>query len=293
MKNIIEQIKSFIEYIIVLLLFFFLSFLPLNFVTLLGNLVFRLFGPFSQSHKVTLLNLKNIFGSLEEDNIKNIAKKSWGNLGKTIFELSILNKLVDKKNHKITLYGLENLKTLIENKEQVIFFSIHQSNWELLVPVIDQLGISVGAIYRHINNKFIDKLILKKRNQSINTKRSFYTPKGKESAKEIISAINNNFSMILLIDQKDTAGETVKFFDISTKTQTGFLKIARKYNLKLIPVKNTRYNTNNFSISFHSPIKPFEKNISDTKAMLSIHRIIEKWILENPSQWFWQHNRFN
>ena len=72
------------------------------------------------------------------------------------------------------------------------------------MPVIDQLGISVGAIYRHINNKFVDKLILKNRNQSINTKRSFYTPKGKESAKEIISAIKNNSSMILLVDQKDS-----------------------------------------------------------------------------------------
>ena len=50
---------------------------------------------------------------------------------------------------------------------------------------------------------------------------------------------------------------------------------------------------NNFSISFYPPIKPFEKDIPDTKAMLSIHKIIEKWILENPSQWFWQHNRFN
>ena len=97
--------------------------------------------------------------------------------------------------------------------------------------------------------------------------------------------------MILLVDQKDSAGDTVKFFDISAKTQTGFLKIARKYNLKLIPIKNTRYNTNNFSISFYPPIKPFEKDVPDTKAMLSIHKIIEKWILENPSQWFWQHNR--
>jgi len=293
MKKIIKQIKLFIEYILVLLLFFFLSLLPLNFVSILGNLAFSLFGPLSRSHKITLLKLKNIFSRLKEDEIKNIAKKSWGNLGKTIFELTILKKLVDKKNHKITLYGLENLKTLTEKNEQVIFFGIHQSNWELLVPVIDQLGISVGAIYRHINNKFIDKLILKKRHQSINSKRSFYTPKGKESAKEILSAINNNSSMILLIDQKDTAGDTVKFFDISTKTQTGFIKIARKYNLKLIPVRNTRYNINDFSISFYPPIKPFERNISDTKAMLSIHKIIEKWILENPTQWFWQHNRFN
>ena len=113
MINIIKQIKLFIEYIIVLLLFFFLSFLTLNLVTILGNLTFRLFGPFSRSHKITLLNLKKIFNSLEEDEIKKIAKKSWGNLGKTIFELSILKKLLDKKNRKITLYGLENLKTLM------------------------------------------------------------------------------------------------------------------------------------------------------------------------------------
>ena len=76
-----------------------------------------------------------------------------------------------------------------------------------------------------------------------------------------------------------------------TKTQTGFLKIARKHNLKLIPIQNTRYNNNNFLITFYPPIKPFNKNKSDAEAMLSIHKIIEKWILENPTQWFWQHSQ--
>ena len=293
MINFLKQTKLFIEYIIVLFLFLFLSFLPLNFVSILGNLTLKFFGPLSNSHKIVLLNLKKIFKDVGEKDIKIKANESWGNLGKTLFELSILKKLVNEKNNKISLYGLENIKALTENNERVIFFSIHQSNWEILVPVIDQLGISVGAIYRHINNKFIDKLVLDKRNQSINTKRSFYTPKGKESAREILSAINKNSSMILLIDQKDTAGDTVNLFNIPTKTQTGFLKIARKYNLKLIPVKNTRYDINNFSISFYPPVKPFENNVSDVEAMLLIHKIIEKWILNNPTQWFWQHNRFS
>ena len=75
MKNIIKQIKFFIEYIIVLLLFLFLSFLPINFVSILGNLALRLFGRLSRSHKITLLNLKNIFSNLREDDIKKIAKK--------------------------------------------------------------------------------------------------------------------------------------------------------------------------------------------------------------------------
>ena len=31
---------------------------------------------------------------------------------------------------------------------------------------------------------------------------------------------------------------------------------------------------------------------NEINAMSNIHKLIEKWILENPEQWFWQHNRF-
>ena len=106
-------------------------------------------------------------------------------------------------------------------------------------------------------------------------------------------AIHEGKSIILLIDQKDNAGNEVKLFNRNVKTQIGFLKIARNYNLKIMPLKNTRHNNNHFTINFYPAIKPFEKNISDAEAMLSIHAIIEKWILENPTQWLWQHNRFN
>ena len=84
----------------------------------------------------------------------------------------------------------------------------------------------------------------------------------------------------------------MELFGISVKTQTGFIKIARKYNLKLIPIQNYR-NKNNFTIKFGKPIQMFEKDINDNEAMLSIHKIIEQWIIENPTQWFWQHNRFS
>ena len=186
MRNILKQLRLFVEYAIVRFLFLLLSFLPINLVSKLGGCIVKLIGPMFQSHQVALSNFKKIYTDLNNHQIRIKVNKSWKNLGKTIFELSILEKLIDKKNNKITIKGLENIKNIIDNSEQVIFFSIHQSNWEILVPVIDQLGISVGAIYRHINNKYIDRLVLKKRNQSINSKRSFYTPKGKESAKELI-----------------------------------------------------------------------------------------------------------
>ena len=34
-------------------------------------------------------------------------------------------------------------------------------------------------------------------------------------------------------------------------------------------------------------------DISDINAMEKIHFLIEKWIKENPSDWFLQHNRFS
>ena len=71
------------------------------------------------------------------------------------------------------------------------------------------------------------------------------------------------------------------------------MKIARKYKMPLIPVENKRLKNGKFVITFHKPIFHIEQQISDIEMMHKIHNIIEKWILTNPSQWFWQHNRFN
>ncbi len=292
MKNLLKQFKLFIEFFLVYFTFIILSLLPMNTVSNIGGFVLKIFGPLTNAHRTAMSNYKKIFNEMSDKEIRKNVIKSWENLGKTIFELSILEKIVDKKNNKIFLKGLENINSITKKNEQVIFFGIHQSNWEILLPVIDQLGIGTGAIYRHINNRFIDNLVLNKRNKTIKSDKSFYTPKGIKSAKDLIAAINNNLSIILLVDQKDSAGELVKLFGISVKTQTGFIKIARKYNLKLIPIQNYR-NKNNFTVKFGKPIQMFEKNINDNEAMLYIHKIIEKWIIENPTQWFWQHNRFS
>ena len=169
----------------------------------------------------------------------------------------------------------------------------HQSNWEVLVPGLDRIGINIGGIYRHINNNFIDKLILNIRQNSLVSKNSFYTPKGKKSAKDVVDAINNSLSIVLLIDQKDSSGEEVMFFNKKVKTQTGFLKIARKYNLPIIPIQNKRVNNGNIELTFLEPLYHNNLEINDTQMMEEIHNKIEQWIKAEPSQWFWQHKRFS
>ena len=79
---------------------------------------------------------------------------------------------------------------------------------------------------------------------------------------------------------------------MNVKTQIGFLKIARKNNLNLVPIQTVRKNNNNFKIIFHPSINPFRNQKNDIDAMIEIHKIIEEWIKEYPSQWLWQHKRF-
>ena len=292
MRSFFINLKYFIEFIFVRLLFFIVYILPINISSKFGAILFRLFGRLSKSHITAIQNCRHVFPNLTNKEVKKIVLKSWENLGQTIFELGILKKIFNKSN-LIQTEGLHNIKEIIQNKKPTIFFSIHHSNWEICVPLLDRLGINVGAIYRHINNHYIDSFVLGQRIRSLQTNISFYTPKGKQSAKDILESVKNKNSVFLLVDQKDSAGENVILFNKSIKTQTGFLKIARKYSMPLVPMENKRLHNGKFKITFHNPIFYNDSHTSDADMMHKIHNIIEKWILSNPTQWFWQHNRFN
>jgi len=286
----IKNIIFFIEFLLIRILFLVLNLLPLNISSKIVSIFFKFFGQLTKNHKIAIKNCKHVFPTLPDEEIKTIVFKSWENLGKTILELGMLKKIFNYK--MIETNGIDNISSIIEKKIPAIYFSIHHSNWEICVPFLDRMEIKVGAIYRHINNHFLNKFVLKRRVDSLKTNKSFYTPKGQQSAKDILDAVKKNKSIFLLIDQKDSAGEEVILFNKSIKTQTGFLKIARKYNMPIVPMENRRLKNGKFLINFHKPIF-HTSNDSDNDMMKKIHNIIEKWILNNPNQWFWQHNRFN
>ena len=79
------------------------------------------------------------------------------------------------------------------------------------MPFLDHNDFKTGAIYRHINNTFFDRYIYKQRTNASKNNDSFYTPKGKKSAKEILEGVINNKNIFLLVDQKDSAGTEVNF----------------------------------------------------------------------------------
>ena len=285
-------IRYFIEFFLYKIILVILNLFSRKFSKNIFSYSFMLLGRLSKYNKIAKNNCKIVFSNLSDKEITKIINNSWKNLGKNLYELNNLKKLIDDKN-AIKILGLEKLKKIKKENSPVIFFSIHSGNWEICVPILDKSGFNIGAIYRHINNVFFDRYIFKKRTDSLKTKNSFYTPKGKLSAKEILEGVINNKNIFLLVDQKDSAGTLINFFGRKVKTQTGFLKIARKYNLKIIPMRNIRLPDNTLQITFEEPLGHSNDNISDDKKMLEINAIVERWIRESPENWFWQHKRFN
>ena len=285
-------IRYFIEFFLYKIVFVILNLFSRKFSKNIFSYSFMLLGRLSKYNKIAKDNCKIVFSDFSDKEITKIINNSWKNLGKNLYELNNLKKLIDDKN-AIKILGLEKLKKIKKENSPVIFFSIHSGNWEICVPILDKSGFNIGAIYRHINNVFFDRYIFKKRTDSLKTKNSFYTPKGKLSAKEILEGVINNKNIFLLVDQKDSAGTLINFFGRKVKTQTGFLKIARKYNLKIIPMRNIRLPDNTLQITFEEPLGHSNDNISDDKKMLEINTIVERWIRESPENWFWQHKRFN
>jgi len=291
MKFLIS-IRYLIEFFLFKIIFFLLQIFSKRISSMIISNSLLFLGKLSKYNQIAKNNCKIVFPDLDEKEITKIINNSWKNLGKNLFEITYLNKLVNDKS-AIEIKGIKVLERIKKETTPVIFFSTHSSNWEICVPILDHNGFNIGAIYRHINNNYFDSYIYKKRTEALKTKNSFYTPKGRVSAKEILDGVINNKNIFLLVDQKDSAGSLIDFFGKKVKTQTGFLKIARKYNLKIVPMKNIRLPNNKLQITFEEPLDHNNKQISDEKKMHEINSIIEGWIRENPGNWFWQHKRFN
>ena len=109
--------------------------------------------------------------------------------------------------------------------------------------------------------------------------------------KKLILLKKNNFSTALMIDQRVSEGILSKFFDNNALTTTIPAELVKKYEIDIVPIYIERTNNVNFEITIQKPIKfPKEYSIQNITDELNI--ILERMIMNKPSQWIWSHNRW-
>jgi len=287
-------IKYFFEFISVISLFCIFKIIGLRNASNIGSLIGKFIGPFFRSKDIIKQNIKIGLGNINEAKEKEIINGMWSNIGRTFAEYMFLKDFKFNKtnfNH-ISIIGTKYLDEIKKSNDPVIFYSGHFANFELMAMELDKFGVKCLAIYRPLNNFFLNPLMEYLRMKYICPNQ---IPKGRMGMREIINKVKNGYSIALMVDQRVGEGSRVPFFNIPALTTTVPAQLALRYNCKLVPISLERKGDINFEMTVHEPYKidKTENVDQDTKNItIKINQVIEKMIIKNPTQWLWSHNRW-
>ena len=284
--------KYFLQFITVLSLFITFRIIGPKNASFMASGLAKIFGPLLRPKKIIEKNLKICFRNIDQKEIKKISLGMWDNIGRTFSEYVFLKNF--QKNHKnlIKLNGTEYLDEIKNGNKPVVFVSGHVSNFELLGTKLNQYGIRFCAIYRPLNNMFLNPIMEYLRLKYVCP---IMIKKGRSNIRELLNKIKSGYSVIIIADQRTSEGKKVEFFNCPALTTTIPAQISLKYNCKIVPLRMERLSYNNFEMTVY---KPFEYKKSDNyekdtySLTLEINKQLEKMILKRPEQWLWSHNRW-
>ena len=282
-------IKYFFQFIFIIIFFSLFKILGLKLSSSFGGKLFEIIGPLFRSKKLIHANIEKAFPKIEIKNLNIITKLMWNNYGRVFAEYMFIKKFrEDKSDSKIKIVGQEFLKEIKEKNKQVIFISGHLGNFELMAMHIEKMGIKLAAIYRPLNNIFLNKIMERVRQKYIC---KYQIKKGIGGMKKLIKLKKNNFSTALMIDQRVSQGIKSNFFNHEALTTTIPAQLIKKFNIPIVPIFIERINNINFKITIKEPIN-FNKNNSTEDITDNLNKILEKMIVYKPEQWIWSHNRW-
>lgn len=277
-----------IEFILIKFFFFILIIIGYKNGSNLGDFIGRLIGPIFRSKKLIENNLEQS-GIVDKKNYNKIISKIYGNYGRILAEYPYLKAFRNNKLNKfIEIDGLENLNKIKREKRRAVFISGHFNNFELMALQIEKAGINLCAIYRPLNNVFLNKTMEEIRENFICKNQ---IKKGRSGTRQIIENIKKGNSVALMIDQRVREGIKINFFGKPASTTTIPAQLIKKYKCDLVPIYIERKKNNYFKMFVSEPIK-IGNNKSIKEITEHLNKILEKMILKNVDQWIWTHDRW-
>jgi KDO2-lipid IV(A) lauroyltransferase len=284
--------KYLFEFIIVIFFFAIFKIIGLKNSSNLGCLIFKSVGPILRKSKKIKKNIKIVFPDISADKENKIINEMWCNYGRVFSEYMHLQKFKKNKSNYIKI-NFEKFDELKKRKDPILFFSGHFANFELLSMEIEKYGFEVCALYRPLNNVFLNPIMEKLRIKHIckNQIPKSIPGKGRDGTRQLIKKINEKRNIALMVDQKVTEGIQVNLFKKKAHTLNIPAQLALKHGYLLVPLEIKREDKINFSISIKDPLK-IDQDDDQYSITRKINFELEKMILNNPCQWIWTHDRW-
>ena len=287
-------IRYFLEFILVIFFFLIFKIIGLKLSSKLGEIIGRYFGPLFRKKAIAKKNILIAFPNINETSIDQIIDDMWRNIGSIFGEYIHINKfsILDEEKNKIVFTNKNNLQILKNNKKPIVFFSGHFANFELMAKCLRELEFNIGAIYRPLNNIFLNPIMEFIRKKYIC---SIQIEKGSAGTKKLIKHISTNNPLALMIDQRLSSSIRVPFFNQPATTTTTPAQLSIKYDALLVPVFLKRLKKTKYEFFIEEPLvvkktNNYEKDIFNITEIMN--KKIEEFIKVDPANWLWSHDRW-
>ena len=285
-----KKIKYLIEFIIIIFLFLIVKLLGLKISQSIFSFIFKNIGPLFRSKKISYYNLSLALPNLDKSKRNQIINNMWANYGKIFSEYMFINEFRQnlRFSKKIIIENKEELEKIKSQKKPVIFISGHFNNFELMAMHLEKSNIDLAAIYRPLNNKFLNPIMERIRKRYICKKQ---IKKGISGTKELLKEFKKGTSIALMIDQRVSEGIKSNFFGKEALTTTIPAQFVKKFGTAVVPIYIERLIDNTFKLKIHKSIE-FSNDETVDDITKKLNDILEKMIMTNPDQWIWTHNRW-
>ena len=284
-----KLIKYFFQFFFIMILLTFFKIIGLRASRIISSKLLLIIGNLFRSKKIIENNISLAFPNSKKEFKDMVMNNMWMGYGKILAEYVFMkNFRKNETNEFIEIKGQEILENIKFSKDPVIFISGHFDNFELMAMHIEKSGIDLAAIYRPLNNIFLNPLMEKIRKKYICKKQ---IKKGISGTKEILKYFKSGTSIALMIDQRVSQGVRSSFFNKEASTTTIPAQFIKKFNCKIVPIYIERKKNDNFILEIENPLT-FKDDSTIENITLKLNQLLEKMIIKKPQQWIWTHNRW-
>lgn len=277
--------------------------LPLERATALSAWTWRRLAPRinPKRHQRALENLAIAFPEKSLEEREALAAAHWENLGRVMIETMRLGNLLNDPER----IEIKNPRMFMRYRDKlgpIVGISLHMGNWELAIWPLTLAGANPAAVYRSVNNPYVDQFLRDQR-------RDLY-PGGlfgrggvegdhgesRKTARVIMDYVRRGGRLGMVCDLYDRTGVAVPFFGKEALTQAIGVMIARRVGARVWLARCVRKGrSSRFWIELEELRIPrtADQGADIRWAMEEMQRVFERWVREHPEQWMWSNRRWS
>lgn len=267
---------------------------PYSLLMKIGAVLGRLYFRFIKKQRNLAIKQMRESLKIDQAEAEQLVRESFINMGKNFMEVLYMPALNKENFDKfIEIEHLERMKSAISEKHGVVVLTGHVGNWEWLSAAFTMNDLPVSAIAKQQPNMDYTNALNDLR-ATINVE---IFSRGTSELLSAAKALKKGRILGFLADQDaGPGGAFIEFLGKTASTPMGAAVFAKKFNSPIIPAFILRQPDGHHKVLVGEIIRYTDTGNPDKDLFdltYKMTKILEKIILDNPTQWLWFQKRWN